>query len=95
MCLTEQGVDVVVAAPGRAREHLSAGTLRLDDAAAVVLDEADLLLSEFHSFITMDWGSQVTCRGSSAGRNLLGQMCRSADLLCGVAGAILPGADVM
>lgn len=42
----EQGVDVVVAAPGRAREHLSAGTLRLDDAAAIVLDEADLLLSE-------------------------------------------------
>lgn len=44
--LNEQGVDVVVAAPGRAREHLSAGTLRLDDAAAIVLDEADLLLSE-------------------------------------------------
>jgi DEAD/DEAH box helicase len=40
-----QGVDVVVAAPGRAREHLAAGTLRLDACAAVVLDEADLLLS--------------------------------------------------
>jgi superfamily II DNA/RNA helicase len=34
-----QGVDVVVAAPGRAREHLAAGTLRLDACAAVVLDE--------------------------------------------------------
>lgn len=36
---------MVVAAPGRAREHLAAGTLRLDACAAVVLDEADLLLS--------------------------------------------------
>lgn len=41
-----QGVDVVVAGPGRAREHLAAGTLRLDACRAVVLDEADLLLSE-------------------------------------------------
>ena len=36
---------MVVAAPGRAREHLAAGTLRLDACAAIVLDEADLLLS--------------------------------------------------
>ncbi len=47
-----QGVDIVVAAPGRAREHLTAGTLRLDACIAVVLDEADLLLSEILSDFT-------------------------------------------
>ena len=36
---------------GRAREHLAAGTLRLDACVAVVLDEADLLLSEILSWI--------------------------------------------
>lgn len=45
-------MDVVVAAPGRAREHLSAGTLRLDACTAVVLDEADLLLSELRINVT-------------------------------------------
>ena len=40
----ERGVDVVVATPGRAVDHLSRGTLRLDDVAVVVLDEADEML---------------------------------------------------
>lgn len=40
----ERGVDVVVATPGRALDHLSRGTLILDDVATVVLDEADEML---------------------------------------------------
>ncbi len=40
----ERGVDVVVATPGRALDHLNRGTLRLGGLATVVLDEADEML---------------------------------------------------
>ncbi|MEJ2859196.1 MULTISPECIES: DEAD/DEAH box helicase [unclassified Saccharothrix] len=40
----EQGVDVVVATPGRAVDHLNRGTLKLDKLKIVVLDEADEML---------------------------------------------------
>ncbi len=40
----ERGVDVVVATPGRALDHLARGTLRLHGLATVVLDEADEML---------------------------------------------------
>jgi len=40
----KRGVDVVVATPGRALDHVGRGTLRLDRLAAVVLDEADEML---------------------------------------------------
>jgi ATP-dependent RNA helicase DeaD len=40
----ERGVDVVVATPGRALDHLSRHTLSLDDVTTVVLDEADEML---------------------------------------------------
>src|SRR3954447_19650413 len=40
----QRGVDVVVAAPGRALDHIRRGTLRLGALAAVVLDEADEML---------------------------------------------------
>ncbi|MFI5909409.1 DEAD/DEAH box helicase [Dactylosporangium sp. NPDC051541] len=40
----EFGVDVVVATPGRALDHLGRGTLRLHDLHIVVLDEADEML---------------------------------------------------
>jgi ATP-dependent RNA helicase DeaD len=40
----ERGVDVVVATPGRAVDHLGRGTLVLDDLDIVVLDEADEML---------------------------------------------------
>jgi len=40
----ERGVDVVVATPGRARDHVARGTLELDQIAVVVLDEADEML---------------------------------------------------
>jgi ATP-dependent RNA helicase DeaD len=39
-----QGVDVVVATPGRALDHIGRGTLRLQDLKIVVLDEADEML---------------------------------------------------
>ncbi len=39
-----RGVDVVVATPGRALDHLGRGTLRLQDLRVVVLDEADEML---------------------------------------------------
>ena len=40
----ERGVDVVVATPGRALDHIERGTLRLADVEVVVLDEADEML---------------------------------------------------
>ena len=39
-----RGVDVVVATPGRLLDHLAQGTLKLDRAKFVVLDEADRML---------------------------------------------------
>jgi ATP-dependent RNA helicase DeaD len=39
-----KGVDVVVATPGRAIDHLERGSLRFDSVAFVVLDEADEML---------------------------------------------------
>ncbi|MGH2402413.1 MAG: DEAD/DEAH box helicase, partial [Candidatus Limnocylindria bacterium] len=39
-----RGVDVVVATPGRAVDHLKRGSLRLDEVRFVVLDEADEML---------------------------------------------------
>ena len=39
-----RGVDVVVATPGRAVDHLKRGSLRLDRISYVVLDEADEML---------------------------------------------------
>lgn len=40
----DSGVDVVVATPGRALDHIARGTLRLGGLATVVLDEADEML---------------------------------------------------
>ncbi|GGP84235.1 DEAD/DEAH box helicase [Saccharothrix coeruleofusca] len=40
----EHGVDVVVATPGRAVDHLNRGTLKLESLQVVVLDEADEML---------------------------------------------------
>jgi ATP-dependent RNA helicase DeaD len=40
----ERGVDVVVATPGRALDHLHRGTLNFDAVQTVVLDEADEML---------------------------------------------------
>ncbi|TKJ22849.1 DEAD/DEAH box helicase [Blastococcus sp. CCUG 61487] len=40
----QAGVDVVVATPGRALDLLNRGSLRLDEVATVVLDEADEML---------------------------------------------------
>lgn len=39
-----RGVDVVVATPGRVRDHLARGTISLDRIEVVVLDEADEML---------------------------------------------------
>ncbi|MFF5216920.1 DEAD/DEAH box helicase [Micromonospora sp. NPDC000442] len=40
----DAGIDVVVATPGRALDHIARGTLRLGNLASVVLDEADEML---------------------------------------------------
>jgi ATP-dependent RNA helicase DeaD len=40
----KRGVDVVVATPGRALDHIRRGTLELDSVKVVVLDEADEML---------------------------------------------------
>ena len=39
-----RGVDIVVATPGRAVDHLKRGSLRFDEVQVVVLDEADEML---------------------------------------------------
>jgi ATP-dependent RNA helicase DeaD len=39
-----RGVDIIVATPGRAVDHLTRGSLRLDGVRIVVLDEADEML---------------------------------------------------
>ncbi len=39
-----RGVDIVVATPGRAVDHLKRGSLRIDEVQVVVLDEADEML---------------------------------------------------
>jgi ATP-dependent RNA helicase DeaD len=40
----KRGIDVVVATPGRALDHIGRGTLKLDQVSVVVLDEADEML---------------------------------------------------
>ena len=40
----KRGVDLIVATPGRALDHIRRGTLKLDGIAQVVLDEADEML---------------------------------------------------
>ncbi len=40
----KRGVDVIVATPGRALDHIRRGTLKLGGVSAVVLDEADEML---------------------------------------------------
>jgi ATP-dependent RNA helicase DeaD len=40
----ERGVNIVIATPGRALDHLRRGTLKLDRLALLVLDEADEML---------------------------------------------------
>lgn len=42
--LLRDGVDVVVATPGRLLDHLQRGTIRLNNVETVVLDEADRML---------------------------------------------------
>ena len=39
-----RGIDIVIGTPGRVLDHMSRGTLKLDDLAVVVLDEADRML---------------------------------------------------
>ena len=39
-----RGVDIVVATPGRAVDHLKRGSLRFDGVQVVILDEADEML---------------------------------------------------
>jgi ATP-dependent RNA helicase DeaD len=40
----QKGVDIVVGTPGRVLDHMSRGTLQLDQLVTVVLDEADRML---------------------------------------------------
>src|SRR4051794_27675517 len=40
----QRGVDVVVATPGRALDHIARGTLKFDGLETIVLDEADEML---------------------------------------------------
>ena len=46
----DEGVDLVVATPGRLAEHIKASSLKLAQCQAVVLDEADVLLGDAFAF---------------------------------------------
>ena len=66
----ERGVDVVVATPGRALDHLSRGTLKLDAIEVVVLDEADEMLDM--GFAEEIEGILSALTGDAADRAVLG-----------------------
>jgi ATP-dependent RNA helicase DeaD len=51
--LLRRGVDVVVATPGRALDHVRRGTLDLGSVKALVLDEADEMLDRDPERITI------------------------------------------
>ncbi|TFV97534.1 DEAD/DEAH box helicase [Algoriphagus kandeliae] len=42
--ILRKGVQIVVGTPGRVQDHIDRGTLKLDDAGIIVLDEADEML---------------------------------------------------
>jgi ATP-dependent RNA helicase RhlE len=42
--MLKEGVDILVATPGRLEDHLQQGTVRLDDIEVLVLDEVDRML---------------------------------------------------
>lgn len=42
----DEGVDVLVATPGRLLSHIERGSLNLSNTAALVLDEVDVLAGE-------------------------------------------------
>ena len=42
--ILKKGVQIVVGTPGRVQDHINRGTLRLEDAGIIVLDEADEML---------------------------------------------------
>ena len=42
--MLKEGVDILVATPGRLEDHLQQGTVRLDDIQVLVLDEVDRML---------------------------------------------------
>ncbi|KXZ46522.1 hypothetical protein GPECTOR_43g959 [Gonium pectorale] len=49
--LLAEGVDLLVATPGRLQQHLAAGSLMLDDCRALVLDEVDVLMGARTDFL--------------------------------------------
>ncbi|KAG2448777.1 hypothetical protein HYH02_006129 [Chlamydomonas schloesseri] len=49
--LLGEGVDLLVATPGRLQQHLADGGLRLDGCRALVMDEVDVLLGERAAFL--------------------------------------------
>ena len=52
MEMLAQGVDLVVATPGRLGQLLANGKLSLASTHSVVFDEADVLLGEANTFVT-------------------------------------------
>ena len=72
----QEGVDVVVATPGRAIDLMNRGALRLDELEIVVLDEADEMLDmgfveDIETLLDAD-------PGHPPGRAVLARRCRAA-----------------
>jgi ATP-dependent RNA helicase DeaD len=65
----DRGVDVVVATPGRALDHVNRGTLKLDAVRVLVLDEADEMLDMgFEEDLTAIVGATPTERRRRSSR---------------------------
>jgi hypothetical protein len=69
----EAGVDIVVATPGRALDHIARGTLRLGRLETVILDEADEMVDmgfaeealRLRPFVAAGWAHQVLVAGGA------------------------------
>ena len=64
----------MVATPGRLAEHIKAGSLRLAQCQAVVLDEADVLLGDAFAFAQQ----ARPCPGGSGATSILQRACMQA-----------------
>ena len=61
----------MVATPGRLGEHIKAGTLKLHQCQAIVMDEADVLLGDAYAFSEQVRPGSEPCCCSAVSAGLL------------------------
>lgn len=65
--LLSEGIDVLIATPGRLTAHLEKGSLKLDNTAALVMDEVDVLAGQQLISSTVRLMISITSKPMSAG----------------------------